>query len=258
MKTSTLANMIDHQTKLFTSEDSPTCEYCGRKLKRNTFFNTYRGRFQSFGWIECDCEGAKQARAAKEKAQQSELAQERERKRKRMLQKAGIGLRYIDAYTPNCEELADKILTEKCNLFITGNVGSGKTYLASAILRELVLKTTCRFTYFNTLINDLMRYHDETAGDLMSACKGCGVLAIDDMGKENISDFVVSQIFELVNERNANMRPIIITSNYTVNELGKRIASKGNAETAKAIISRLTDDCKILTLQHEDRRKNSN
>jgi DNA replication protein DnaC len=80
-------------------------------------------------------------------------------------------------------------------------------------------------------------------------------LVIDDMGKENMSDFVVSQIFELVNERYANMKPTIVTSNFTVAELEKRLASRGNVDTAKAIVSRLTDNCHILKLQHEDRRK---
>jgi DNA replication protein DnaC len=255
----TLASMITNQTRLYTRDDepeeAPTCEFCGEKLIANKFFNTLSGRFMQIGWKPCMCEGAKAKRAEDEAREAAERKAEHDAKRAKLLQNAGVGLRYVNAHTTNCAELSDKIQDEKCNLFITGNVGSGKTYLACATLGELVFKTTVKFTYFNTLVNDLMRYHDETAGSLMSACKKCGVLVIDDMGKENMSDFVVSQIFELVNERYANMKPTIVTSNFTVAELEKRLASRGNVDTAKAIVSRLTDNCHILKLQHEDRRK---
>lgn len=254
--------MITNRTKSSilnarAQKDAPLCPHCGRELQPNTFFSEYRGQFVQFGWIDCECEDAKREREQEQQENERKEQEERDQKRARLLRKAGVGARYFDAKTANSSELAGKILDEKCNLFITGNVGSGKTYLASAILGELVFKKTCKFAFFNTLVNDLMRYHDETAGSLMDACKRCGVLVIDDIGKENMSDFVVSQIFELVNERNANMRPTIVTSNFSVAELEKRLASKGNTDAAKAVISRLTDNCRILKLQHEDRRRKS-
>lgn len=179
---------------------------------------------------------------------------EREAKKARMLERAGVGKRYFTATTPNAKELADTIEETGSNLYIHGNVGGGKTYLACAIINELIFHHTCQFAFFTTLINDLMRYHDKTAGNLIRKCKTTDILVIDDIGKENINDFVLSQLFEVFNERNANLRPTIMTSNYSISELFNRLARKGNTETAHAIISRISDNVRIIKVDHHDRR----
>ena len=62
-------------------------------------------------------------------------------------------------------------------------------------------------------------------------------------------------IFQIVNYRYEAMRPLIVTSQYDLAGLEKRIARQGEYESARAIVSRLRQMCHVIELSGNDRRR---
>ena len=87
---------------------------------------------------------------------------------------------------------------------------------------------------------------------MISRCKGTGVLAIDDLGKETPDKNTVRILWEIINHRLYNGLPTIITTQY-VTGLSQRLAESGQTESAKAIASRLHTYSTVV-LTGEDRR----
>lgn len=95
---------------------------------------------------------------------------------------------------------------------------------------------------------------DEEAGKLMQACKNHQVLVLDDMGKENMTQFMTSQIYSLINHRYNRLLPTIFTSNYSIEKLTERLApTKSDAITAKSITSRIQENCEFIELENANK-----
>jgi DNA replication protein DnaC len=61
------------------------------------------------------------------------------------------------------------------------------------------------------------------------------LLHIDDLGAEKQTEWVLEQLYALVNERYERQRSLIVTSNFEDDELEKQLGTR--------IVSRLTDMC---------------
>ena len=81
------------------------------------------------------------------------------------------------------------------------------------------------------------------------------MLIIDDLGKEQCTDWSISTLYSIMNDRYENMLPTIITTNYNSEDLARALTPKGyDNYKAKAIISRLKEVSKVLTMAWEDAR----
>ena len=72
------------------------------------------------------------------------------------------------------------------------------------------------------------------------------LLALDDLGKERLTEWARESMFDLLDERDSKMRPLIVTTNHTVAELEKHVGD--------ASISRLVGSCKWIELTGADYR----
>lgn len=136
-------------------------------------------------------------------------------------------------------------------LFLFGEPGCGKTHIAIATLQEwLNYKSGLFYTmpqlagHMRSLVKD-----DVNLAALMSKLKNTELLVIDDLGAEKWSEFLGQQMFELLNERNANERLTIITSNLTLDELVEHMESQG-----PRLASRIAGMCEIRKVVGQDRR----
>lgn len=120
---------------------------------------------------------------------------------------------------------------EITGLFLTGIPGSGKTHLACAIglllLRE---KRWVRFIMVPELFQKLRKTFGDngmrertTESDVIETYQKTDVLILDDLGAEKHSDFTVDRLYLIIAKREAEMRPTIITSNLTLNEIGEKM-----------------------------------
>lgn len=231
------------------------CPFCGRVLEpRGVIMN---GRVAWVAYEPCGCEG--EAAAAKEAEAREREARERERKVK--LIRSGVKKRYLEA---TVDEVKAQQYMERFGsddgrgLYIHGNVGTGKTYLASAMARmfidagySVVLTTTL------SMLEDIQDTYGKEASSLDAVLRfaSSDVLILDDFGKESASAWSASMLFQIVNYRYEAMRPLIVTSQYDLAGLEKRIARQGEYESARAIVSRLRQMCHEVKLSGNDRRR---
>lgn len=75
----------------------------------------------------------------------------------------------------------------------------------------------------------------------------CDVLVLDDLGKEDATEWSVGTVFSVLDARYEDMRPTIVTSNYAPGALADRLARRGERVTAEAIASRISQTCRPST-----------
>jgi DNA replication protein DnaC len=125
-------------------------------------------------------------------------------------------------------------------LLMLGEVGSGKSHLAVAILREVIRKGYTGL-YYNSpdLLRDIRATFDDAApmreDDLLEEITGVDLLILDDLGAENVSGFVLDRFYLIVNKRYEGCKPIIVTTNLDEETLRARLGDR--------ILSRLDEMC---------------
>lgn len=181
-----------------------------------------------------------------------------------ILRESGIGKRFLGTgfetfeqeYMPHAYEMAlqfaesfDK--NQGRGLIFTGDVGTGKTHLAAAIASHIVGKysVTVEFVSYVDLLADIRAAFSDKAKDVAKIEeKLCGapVLIIDDLGKEKQSEFTNELLFRVVNRRYKDNLPLIVTTNYRLPELEKRLDY--------AVFSRIVELCKAVDMCGRDYR----
>src|SRR5215218_260690 len=135
-----------------------------------------------------------------------------------------IAVNEVRAYV---EDL-DVRLREGRGLWLFGDTGTGKKLLAR-------IRRT---------------YDSEPGGDsylsFFERLTSVDLLHIDDLGAEKRSDWVLEQLYALVNERYEAQRSVLITTNLPHPELEEQIGSR--------TVSRLTQMCDEVEVRGDDRR----
>lgn len=123
------------------------------------------------------------------------------------------------------------------NLYIFGDVGRGKTFLINSIAKEILdrnysviyLTATKLFSFMNDYLYAFSERKEELK-ERYDLIFESDLLIIDDLGSENDRNSNESNLFEIVNDRMINKKPIIFSSNYSEDELmefyGDRIFSR--------------------------------
>lgn len=234
------------------------CPWCGRELEPRGFI--LNGRVAWVSRERCGCEGEELAEQA-ERAREEEA---KERRRRAKLARAGVKRRYLDAKvdTPKAKLYVERFGSDDGRgLYIHGDVGTGKTYLASALAcvfvaagYNVVLTTTIE------MLGEIQSTYDneDSSMEAVQRYTKSDVLILDDLGKESGSSWSASTLFQVVNYRYEAMRPLIVTSQYDLLALEKRISRRGERESARAIVSRLRQMCHEVHLTGGDRRRGRN
>ena len=154
-----------------------------------------------------------------------------------------IPLRYqAVSYETDVPNEVKQIFTEQIRarngIYIFGEAGVGKTYLACALgkylldsgievmfyntgdflekLREEFQKTDNEDDYFYSLFRETMDFK--------------GIIVFDDLGAEKISDWARERLYLIINKKYEDMTPMIFTSNSDMEiiaaRMGDRVASR--------------------------------
>lgn len=241
-------------TKNLQSTTNPsTCKYCGKKLVKRTA--TLLGKCVFAGYEPCECDQALRACAAQAVASRQARMQDAEADLCRRLERAGVGVRFQKAASTQAKELA-LALSQGKNVFISGAVGSGKTHLACAVARELLAKNLVRNVQFARCVSlfDEIKRSFNAGTDALAPYRTCGVLVLDDLGKQASTPWSLERLFDLVDDRYARFLPTITTSNYNPRDLIVHLACSRDMTVSQAIVSRLLSDCVHITTKHKDNR----
>ena len=206
------------------------------------------------GWIEyddeagrawskrCDCQVIRESRRLLEK---SGISEEFKRMRfstfdprdNEILAKAKeTAMRYVKAF-PELEKA-------RCNsIMFCGQVGSGKTHLGISICNSL-LASGVAITYMpyrNVVTKLKQNVTDETEYNReLERYSKARVLYIDDLLKGKVTESDTNILYELVNYRYMNNRPLIISKEYLTEQL---------LEFDEAIGSRIVEMCRGNIIQ---------
>jgi len=138
---------------------------------------------------------------------------------------------------------------EKCNLFLYGPVGVGKTHLATAVSRHHNPIITTGTDLFRELRAATLDGPDEESRAI-SRCANISVLVIDDLGAGKFTDYAIGVLLEIIDRRWMDMRNgLVITGNLSLDDLAMKMGDD-------RLTSRLASMCRgnICELAGKDRR----
>ena len=145
-------------------------------------------------------------------------------------------------------------------IYLHGDVGRGKTFLATLIGREYLKQgKKVLFRSVPALLNDLFQTFKDPAVSAQAVLNKfikCDLFIMDDVGAGKLTEWGVDRLYDILNERYNDKSPIVVTSNYSLDDLEKYLASvcEKNPKTAERICSRLRGVCLVAKLGGEDRR----
>jgi len=155
---------------------------------------------------------------------------------------------YVRAFVDEMDER----LESGRGLWLFGDTGTGKTTLAMLVSKAVLEagRTVAIYSLPKLLARIRRTYDSEPGGDsylsFFERLTSVDLLHIDDLGAEKRSDWVLEQLYALINERYETRRSVIITTNLPHGELEEQIGSR--------TVSRLTQICDEVALFGDDRR----
>jgi DNA replication protein DnaC len=146
----------------------------------------------------------------------------------------------------------DARLDDGRGLWLFGDTGTGKTTLAMLISKAALEsgRTVAIYSLPKLLARIRRTYDSEPGGDsylsFFERLTSVDLLHIDDLGAEKRSDWVLEQLYALINERYETQRSVLITTNLPHPELEEQIGPR--------TVSRLTQICDEVEVRGDDRR----
>jgi DNA replication protein DnaC len=144
-------------------------------------------------------------------------------------------------------------------MWLMGNTGTGKTTLGMLVAKMALAASKTVAVYFTPkLLTQIRQTYQATDSEdaydaFFKRLTSVDLLYIDDLGSERHTDWVVEQLYALVNERYENQRSMLVTSNARndVEEGRKQLEDQIGSRT----VSRLIEICDDpLPLFGPDRR----
>jgi DNA replication protein DnaC len=148
-----------------------------------------------------------------------------------------------------CHDIEDNLDAGR-GLWLEGDPGTGKTTLAMLVSKAAIEahRTTAIYS-LPRLMGVLRESIDSEEGllGLLDRLATVDLLHLDDLGAEHRTDWVLEQLYSIVNTRYEEQRSIILTTNATEQELAEQLGAR--------TVSRLVEICGVpLPLFGHDRR----
>ena len=153
-------------------------------------------------------------------------------------------------YVENYQEMKRKNI----GLLFYGTVGTGKSFLASAIANAVIetFKERVLMRNLSQIINDLQQGgFDLDKNKYIERLASVPLLILDDLGIERNTSYALEQVYNVINSRCLGSKPTIITTNLPLEEIN-------NTESRfeyKRIYSRVLEMCVPVMVVGEDYRK---
>lgn len=150
-------------------------------------------------------------------------------------------------YVEHWPEMKEKSI----GLLLWGDVGTGKSFFAGCIANALLEQgISVLMTNFAKILNTLTGMHFDDRNAYINSLNQYSLLIIDDLGAERNSEFALEQIFNVIDSRYRSKKPLIVTTNLTLEELYHP------PDTAHLrIYDRILERCVPLKINNQNIRK---
>jgi DNA replication protein DnaC len=137
-------------------------------------------------------------------------------------------------------------------LWFYGSVGTGKTTLAMLVSRSALDagRSVAIYSLPRLLAEIRATFETDSEGSyvgFLDRLAAVDLLHVDDVGAERTSDWVLEQLYAIVNARYEDERSVIITTNLERDALVEQIRER--------TVSRLEEMCTLVPLYGEDARR---
>ena len=145
-------------------------------------------------------------------------------------------------------------------LYLNGNFGSGKSYLVSAMINELIKDgKKGALVYYPNFLLSLKSSFGKDFNEQFEYAKNADLLLLDDIGTENVTPWSRDEILaSILQYRMQEGLPTFFTSNLTLEELEMHLSAdskKVDKLKAKRIIERISYMCDEIKLISKNNRK---
>lgn len=151
-----------------------------------------------------------------------------------------------------CQKFVRDFSRDPGNLLFMGQAGTGKTFLSTCIARELI--ADCRqvlyvksVDFFESL--EKKRYggtEEQEEGIPASDAYTCDLLILDDLGTELTTNYTLSKLFSILENRLLHKKPMILSTNLTLNGISRVYGDR--------MVSRLIQSFTIIPFYGKDIR----
>ncbi|HEV3476010.1 MAG TPA: ATP-binding protein [Rubrobacteraceae bacterium] len=249
--------------------DDKVCPHCGRELQAEwvEFPPALQGKYGKPGeWYyhPCtpECEKKNDQREWEHMRRDARVATLRNRSGLSKRMRGYTFANFKPYFSPSAARAAEKVETYLKNweenkeagrgLYFCGDVGTGKTHLAVAVMNELIQRkrVPSLFVTVPEFLDNLREAYMIPGRDLdewMDAVKNADLLVLDDLGAEKPNPWVRERLFVVVNHRYREALPTLFTSNIGPKDLASQLGER----TASRIIAM----CEWISLEGEDYRE---
>ena len=107
-----------------------------------------------------------------------------------------------------------------------------------------------RLTMLLDMIKETFRDNTKSENELIELYSNVDMIIIDDLGIEKISQWALEKIYTIIQNRNENRLPIIITTRLNKQGLIERFSQSQDEQLVDAIISKLYEMCYGIMLKN--------
>ena len=159
--------------------------------------------------------------------------------------------------------LAQKAVKDDRSLYFWGICGTGKTKLTAIIANERLKQgRAVLFVSLPELFRGLKTAFDKAgnSNELLKLVKEAECLILDDLGASTRTEWSVGILHEIIDYRYAKALQTIVTSNYSMKELGNYLVLRDkqgkqvDAKQSTRILSRLEEMCHMAQLDTQSFR----
>lgn len=120
--------------------------------------------------------------------------------------------RYADSW--------EQMYPKGMGLLLWGDVGTGKSFAAGCIANALLDKgVSVMMTNFNRILNALSSLQWGDRNQYIDDLNQYSLLIIDDLGIERGTEYVLEQVYSVIDSRYRSGKPLIVTTNLTLQQL---------------------------------------
>lgn len=209
--------------------------------------------------IMCPCEIARRESEAAYKAM------EEEQRRIDGMRKIGITspdykemtLAADDGSNPKMRAVIDRYIQhrelmyrENIGLLFHGSAGGGKTFWASALANAMIDHgNSAMITTVPRLMAAIGQDFEAGKVRILEQVERVRFLVLDDLGTERQTSYAAEKMFEIIDARYRSRRPLIVTTNLTLDEIGNPQQME-----YKRVFDRIVEMCQPVHVSSEGRR----